>query len=440
MEGFFYASLMKIPDNSILNENLSSHGKDLYFPNGIVAQAGDATGKSINATAGVAYNDDGTLMTLPSLKESFRIETNSFNYAPTPGLKDLREVWLQEIHKKNPSLGNAPTTLPIVTNGLTHGINIAGQLFLAPGDHAILADKYWDNYELMCEMGLKVKLKTFPTFDGNRYNTKGIERLALEEPIGKKFFIFNVPNNPTGYSPTLEEQDQIVETMIRSAEAGNKVIVLCDDAYFGLNYADDIAPESLFAKLANAHDNIITVKIDGATKEEFAWGLRVGFITIGGKALTSQDIAVLENKIIGAIRANASNGCRPSQESILNLLNHPRHDQDKSAAKKILRERFETSQKVLTKNSEKYTDCFNPLPANSGYFLCLELQKGINGEQVRQTLLDKHDIGIIAIDDWLRVAFSAVDKEKIPHLFEKIHEVCSEQLCSRLEKKVSREK
>jgi len=419
---------MKIPENSILNENLSSHGKDLYFPNGIVAQAGDADGKPINATAGVAYNDDGTLMTLPSLKESFRIETNSFNYAPTPGLKDLREAWLQEIHKKNPSLGNAPTTLPIVTNGLTHGINITGQLFLAPGDNAILADKYWDNYELMCEMGLKVHLKTFPTFDGNGYNTKDIECLALEEPIGKKFFIFNVPNNPTGYSPTLEEQDQIIESMIRSAEAGNKVITLCDDAYFGLNYTNDIAPESIFAKLANAHDNIIAMKIDGVTKEEFAWGLRVGFITIGGKALTPQDIAVLENKIIGAIRANASNGCRPSQEAILNLLNHPNHNQDKAAAKKILRERFETCQKVLTENADTYADCFTPLPANSGYFLCLMLNKNIDGEQVRQTLLAKHDIGIIAIDDWLRVAFSAVGKEKIPHLFTKIHEVCSEQL------------
>ncbi len=419
---------MKIPENSILNDNLSSHGKDLYFPNGIVAQAGDADGKSINATAGVAYNDNGTLMTLPSLRDSFRIETNSFNYAPTPGIKELREKWLQEIHKKNPSLGDAPTTLPIVTNGLTHGINITGQLFLAPEDKAILADKYWDNYELMCEMGLKVKLETFPTFDGNGYNTKDIERLAMEGAIGKKFFIFNVPNNPTGYSPTLKEQNEIVDIMIRSAKAGNQVITLCDDAYFGLNYTDDIAPESIFAKLANAHDNIIAIKIDGATKEEFAWGLRVGFITIGGKGLTTQDIAVLENKIIGAIRANASNGCRPSQEAILKLLNHPNHELDKTAAKKILRERFETCQKILTQNKNNYSDCFTPLPANSGYFLCLELQKEINGEQVRQTLLEKHDIGIIAIDDWLRVAFSAVGKEKIPHLFEKIYEVCKEQL------------
>ena len=62
---------MKIPENSILINNLSPHGKDLYFPNGIVAQAGDGDTRSINATAGVACNDDGTLMTLPLYENPF---------------------------------------------------------------------------------------------------------------------------------------------------------------------------------------------------------------------------------------------------------------------------------------------------------------------------------------------------------------------------------
>jgi aspartate/methionine/tyrosine aminotransferase len=419
---------------STLEKTLSPHGKMLYFPErGIAKQAEEATRElinsvlGINATAGVAYDDNGDLLTLPILRDSFVIEKNSFNYAPTAGIKELRETWKKEIYKKNPSLEDAPITLPIVTNGLTHGINIACQLFLAPEEKAILADKYWDNYELMVEMGMKGKLNTFPTFENGKYNIQDIERLALKEPIGKKFFIFNVPNNPTGYSPTAAEQDQIVEVLKQSAEAGNDVIVLCDDAYFGLAYDKTVAPESIFAKLAAAHDNIIAIKIDGATKEEFAWGLRVGFITIGGKSLSPKDIATLENKIAGAIRSNASNGNRPSQEAILRLLNHPNHDSEKAIAKGILQERFHVCKKTLLENETRYNSCFKPLPANSGYFLCLELQEGIDGEQVRKTLLYEHEIGIIALGNCLRIAFSAVNKERIPFLFEKIYEVCLEQ-------------
>lgn len=43
-----------------------------------------------------------------------------------------------------------------------------------------------------------------------------------------------------------------------------------------------------FGKLANIHPRVLTVKIDGATKEEFVWGFRVGFITFA-----HEDAAVL---------------------------------------------------------------------------------------------------------------------------------------------------
>lgn len=415
-----------------LDQWLSKHGKLLHFPeNGIVAQATDAATKAkINSTAGVAYADNGTLMTLPSIAKFFNGTPNTLNYLPTKGLPELRDMWLQEIHEKNLSIGNAPLTKPITTAGLTHGINISGQLFLEPGSEVILADKYWDNYELMFEMGLHAKLRTFPIFNKQKdgYNIKGIEQSLLDGPVGKKFFVMNVPNNPTGYSPTQKEQDQIVNILERSAEKGNNIVVLCDDAYFGLNYDESIAQESIFAKLANLHENIITVKIDGATKEEFSWGARVGFITIGGKSLSPEDIDILENKIAGVIRSNTSNGSRPSQEALLNALKNPHHREEKEKFLTILKERFWACQDVLEKNKEKFSDCFHPLPVNSGYFLCLLLKKEIDSEEVRKTLLYKHKIGIIAVDNWIRVAFSAVNKKHIPFLFEQIYEECTQQL------------
>ncbi len=419
----------KLPESPSLDRWLTALGQRLYFPTeGVVKQAEESYGARINATAGVMHDNKGKLKTLPCIQQSFGPDTDILNYAPTRGIKELREKWLSEMHKKNPSLGDSPITTPIVTNGLTHGVNIAGQLFFDENSEIIMADKYWDNYELMCEIAFGSKMKTFPTFDNNGYNLKDIEKNAFEGPIGKKIFVFNVPNNPIGYSLTHEEQSAIVKIMKQSAEAGNDVLVVCDDAYFGLNHTEDVAPESLFAKLAHAHDNILTVKIDGPTKEEMAWGSRLGFITIGGKSLSPDDISILENKIAGAIRTNASSASKPSQKAIFAGLNDPMHDEQKAEAKTMLTERFNVCQDVLEENKELYSKYFTPLPANSGYFIFLELNEKIDSELIRTTLLEKYNIAVISLYKGLRIAYSAVNKEFIPEIFDTIYKVCEKQL------------
>ena len=44
----------------------------------------------------------------------------------------------------------------------------------------------------------------------------------------------------------LNEAKEICRIVKDIAESGKKVLVLSDDAYFGLNYEDDIEPQSLF--------------------------------------------------------------------------------------------------------------------------------------------------------------------------------------------------
>jgi aspartate/methionine/tyrosine aminotransferase len=46
--------------------------------------------------------------------------------------------------------------------------------------------------------------------------------------------VLNFPNNPTGYSTTNAELDQIAAVLKEAAEAGRNLVVVTDDAYFGL--------------------------------------------------------------------------------------------------------------------------------------------------------------------------------------------------------------
>ena len=85
-------------------ELLSKRGRAIYFPaKGILAQGTAAKGKEINATIGTAYEDDGKPMVVPSIARLFEIDSKDvFPYAPSEGIKPLRDKWKELIRAKNP--------------------------------------------------------------------------------------------------------------------------------------------------------------------------------------------------------------------------------------------------------------------------------------------------------------------------------------------------
>ena len=92
----------------------------------------------------------------------------------------------------------------------------------------------------------------------------------------------------------------------------------------------------------------------------------------------------------------------------------------------LLKKRFKAVEKVL-KEHEEYQGAFEALPFNSGYFMCVKLKEGLNGETVRQNLLQKYSTGVIVTGNIIRMAFSAVPTEKIPKLFENLYNACRDQ-------------
>jgi len=143
----------------------------------------------------------------------------------------------------------------------------------------------WENYNLNWETRLEARFDYFSFFDDKLigFNLPGFTA-ALAKHRGQKLVVsLNFPNNPSGYTPTKAEAEGIARALTAEAEAGTKLVVCVDDAYYGMFFDDGIEKESLFGRLARASNNLLAVKIDGATKEEFVWGLRVGFITFGVK-------------------------------------------------------------------------------------------------------------------------------------------------------------
>jgi aspartate/methionine/tyrosine aminotransferase len=419
--------------NSVIQEKspvvydlLSERGKHIFFPKkGILGQTAEAKGTKINATIGAAIEDDGTPMRLEAVASKINLDPSLvFPYAPSFGRPDIRAKWKTMIYEKNASLKDVELSLPVVTNALTHGISMAGYMFADAADEIIVPDLFWGNYNLTLTNAYGCPLVKFNLFKNGNFDLEAFEAKLNEGGIGKKVVILNFPNNPSGYTPTNEEQDAIVAIIKKAADAGNKIVAITDDAYFGLVYEDGIAQESIFAPLSQLHENVLAVKIDGATKEDYVWGFRVGFITYGIKGGDAALYSALESKTAGAIRGNISNAANISQSLLLTAFESAEYASQKKAKYAIMKNRYNAVKEALTE--EKYKEYFEAIPYNSGYFMCVQLADGLVGDEVRQVLIDKYSIGLIALGNVLRVAYSAVAASDVKEMFEGIYLACKD--------------
>ena len=412
--------------NSNVLQMLSERGKNIFFPKlGILAQSAQARGKAINATIGEAVEDDGSSMHLPEFDALVNMPTaNIFPYAPSFGKPEFRSIWKDSIYKKNPSLKDTLISNPIATNGLTHGISMAGYLFADEGDTVLLSNHYWENYNLIFDNSYGAKVTTFELFANGGFNVADFNKQLNAVQGDKIITLLNFPNNPAGYTPLVSEIVGIVAAIKQVADKGKKVVVLIDDAYFGLVYEPGVYPESIFVELANLSENVLAVKLDGPTKEDYVWGFRVGFMSYAIKGGTTELYEALENKTAGAVRGNISNISQLSQSLLYKVYSADTYEASKKEKFEVLKNRYQILRVEISK--PEYAEYFEALPFNSGYFMCIEPKKGLVAEDIRKHLLEKYSTGVIVLGNVIRLAFSAVPQAKIPQLVENIFNACKD--------------
>jgi len=415
---------------SVLNL-LSDLGKNLFFPKGILTQSAEAKEKAhkYNATIGIATEGNGP-MYLQCIQDKLTgfDPKDIYPYAPPAGKPELRSLWREKMLDENPSLRGKHFSNPIVTNALTHGLSIVGDLFADEGDCIVLPDMLWGNYNLTFSTCNKAVIKKHNTFtpEGG-YDVAAFKSTLAEvaKERGKAIVLLNFPNNPSGYTPTVAEGDALVAAIKEVADGGCDIVVITDDAYFGLFYEDSLK-ESLFGKLANCHPRILTIKLDGATKEEYVWGFRTGFITFAAGSSQAQPrlLEALEKKTMGIIRAKISNCPHPSQTFVIEALRSKEFKAQKEQKYQVMKGRALEVKRVL--DAGGFEDVWTYYPFNSGYFMCLKL-KNVDAEKLRVHLLDAYGVGAISIGSTdLRIAFSCIAEENIRELFELIYKAAKD--------------
>ena len=409
--------------NPHIFEMLSDMGKALFFPKGILSQSAEAKQKAdkINATIGIA-KEKNTVLSLSSITKYIKdIEPDNYlPYAPSFGIPALRNKWKADLYKKNPSLKNKKISLPVVTSGITHGVSILSDMWVNANDVIVLPDMMWGNYSMTFCVRNSGRIVHYKAFDDQltRFNLDSFEEVIRQQARenDKIITVLNFPHNPSGYSLSVSEAQRVADILIDIARQGTNVVAACDDAYFGLFFEEQTSKESIFTQLAGADKRLVAVKLDGATKEDYVWGFRTGFITYGVYGDDDMVLEALEKKTGGCIRGNISNSSHLSQTILLKSMADENYEVYKKEKFELLKNRA-LKMKAVLKNP-KFNTAFDVYPFNSGYFMCIRL-KDVDAEELRLHLLENYGTGLISIGKKnIRVAFSCLEESDVEILFD----------------------
>lgn len=405
---------------------LSRRGRRARMPAGVrvwgarAARAGglDATLGVVTVPARLLGAADGgeTIAYVPRIREAFAAWSVAevFPYAPVAGVRDFRERWRAWTVAKARAdgLSAAPDALalPVATGGVTGALAAVALLVLDPGDPVLVPDPFWDGYETTFGSVAGAVPRPVRLLAGGRLDVDAWA-VALEDTArerGRVVWVANFPHNPTGYVPTADEAEALVEAAVGVAErSGAPVVAICDDAYEGYVYVDR-PQSSVFHRLAGRHPRLLPVKCDGVTKELLFWGARLGAVTA---ALPDGcDPAAWETRVGAMVRGTISSASTPVQTLVARVLADPGRLLDERApVVRSLAARRERMVEALARGPAR--EAFRPEPFHGGLFAYLRFARG-DAVAAAEALLERK-IGVVPFPGALRVTYATLPEERI---------------------------
>ena len=230
-----------------------------------------------NATIGVMMDDAGKLACLPTVERVYKsLPMNDLiAYAPISGLPEyLRAATALTFGEHAPEGYTAATA----TAGGTGAIRQAAANYAEKGDTVLTTDWFWGTYNVICrELG--VNLDTFTLFDDKlAFNLAAFES-KLAEILGKQdsiLIILNTPaHNPTGFSLSEGDWENVLTALKKHAAAGKKISVLVDVAYIDFG-GEQESTRRFMQKFSHLPENILIMFAFSMSKGFTFYGQRTG--------------------------------------------------------------------------------------------------------------------------------------------------------------------
>lgn len=359
----------------------------------------------IDSTLGALYHDDGNIVALDSVFDTLHSMDNSLiaSYALIAGGKNYQDNVVDRLfegHKPDAHIRVVAT--PGGTGAVRHGIwSYAGE-----GDYVICPDWYWKPYESMCDE-FNRKFLTYKLFDDKyKFNIKAFEETFTSclKKRNRILSIINSPaNNPTGYSLSNQEWDDLLEIVKREAEDENKRITLLIDVAY-IEYAGNGEQKEFFEKFSNLPENIFVMVAYSMSKAYTAYGMRSGAAV--GISSNEEIAEEFYYSLSHANRSNWSNGNHSAMEILVQLNENEEKRANYLAELKKYKEMLKNRADSFIEEAEKQG--LEMIPYFGGFFISIPVE---NSKKIAEEL-EKENLFLIANKNGLRFAVCAVSQEK----------------------------
>ena len=356
--------------------------------------------KVVNGTIGALLDDEGKLIVLKSVDEVYRqlAPTDYAEYAPIGGTMPFKEA----VQKAG-------------TGSLRNTISNYSE----PGNQILTSDWPWAPYNTIAgEIGRSIA--TFELFDADRkfngtdFAAKATELLDKQNSL---VIILNTPaHNPTGYSLTLEDWNNVIQTIQECAASGKPIALLVDAAY--IDFAGDEDEYRQFLPLLGTlPENVISIVAYSLSKTCTLYGARCGAMICVAK---TQEIANEFKRVCEfSSRGSWSNTARIAQVILSRIYSDPellaKVDEERAGYRNMLLARGRAF-------SEAAAECgLEIVPFDAGFFVSVPC----DDPDAVSKKLEKQDIFLVPLAKGIRVSVASIPEEacrKLPPLIKEAME------------------
>ncbi|WP_130890650.1 aminotransferase class I/II-fold pyridoxal phosphate-dependent enzyme [Fusobacterium varium] len=371
--------------------------------------------KVVNATIGSLYNEEGKLVVLKSVTETYKelppeeIAGYASAFTGSPEYKEsVKRSILGDDYKEE--FKNYYMEV-IGTPGGTGAVSNSVKNYLNEGDTLLLPKWLWSPYILMASER-KGNCEYYTIFDENgKFDLNDFsERIfKLAEKQDNVVVIINDPcQNPTGYKLTIDEWKNVLNIFEKATEKAN-IILINDIAYIDFDDRNEEEKKEYRNLFKNLSSKILVIFAFSISKALTSYGLRVG----AQLALSS------DKEVINEFEKANSYSCRSTWSNIsrggMKMFSDIILDKEKY---KVLKEEREMYRLLIKERADIFLkeaeECgLKLLPYKTGFFLTIPI--GELTDKVAE-VLERENIYTVVLDEGIRIAVCSVTKKKITGL------------------------
>lgn len=370
----------------------------------------------IDATIGSLYNEKGTIVAFESVftpYDHIAKETKAAYAGSFVGNDSFRKQVYEWI------VGGTGSTLShsvIATPGGTGAVALTVQEILDEGETLIVPEIAWGSYKLMASMD-NLNVKTYSLFDGDHFNLTSFKETCLDvmKTQDKLLMIINDPcHNPTGYSLSMEEWEEVV-TFLNECGKQVPVVLLNDIAY--IDYSYDLKHARDYIKTFNAFsDNVMAVIAFSCSKSLTSYGLRCGAAIL--LAQSQEAVRSVEIVFEKAARATWSNVPNAAMDNFTYVTteNYKNYMAEKDGYIALLKERSSIF------SSEADACALAYYPYKEGFFVTVRMDDNKLRDRFHDALMEQH-IYTVKVNKGIRVAVCSLSTARCKGLAPRMKEI-----------------